>query len=189
MITKKNPSPGRQLKVGDEAVQKATGKNWTQWFALLDKARAQKMVHKDIAAYLHNEVGVSAWWSQMVTVGYEQERGLRVEHERCDGFAISGSKTVAVSVARLFEAFYDAKLRRRWLADAGFTIRKATPCKSLRITWVDGKTRIEVNLYSKGTSKSQVSVQHNKLASSKEAQRMKAYWAEALAGLKDLLEK
>jgi uncharacterized protein YndB with AHSA1/START domain len=91
-------------------------------------------------------------------------------------------------VNRLFKAFHDARIRQRWLADAGFTIRKATAGKSLRITWVDGKTSIEVNLYPKGTSKSQVSVQHNKLANNKEAQRMKAYWAEALAGLKELLE-
>lgn len=185
----KTAKPKRQVKVGDEAVHKATGKNWKEWYALLDKAGARKMVHKDIAAYLYNEVGVSGWWAQMVTVGYEQERGLRAKHEKCDGFAVSGSKTVAVSVERLFEAFHDPKARRHWLDDAGFTIRKATPARSLRITWVDGQTDVDVNLYPKGAAKSQVSVQHSKLSGTTEAARMKAYWAKALEKLKEFLEE
>jgi len=187
METKKKRQGKRQLKVSDEAVQKATGKTWAQWFTLLDKAGARKMGHKDIAAYLHNEVGVPHWWSQMVTVGYEQERGLRVQHQRCDGFSISGSKTVAASVDRLFEAFHDPKVCRRWLEDTAF-VRKATPGKSLRITWSDGTTSVEVNLYAKGASKSQVSVQHSKLTDAKEAQRLKAYWTAALDRLKQYLE-
>jgi len=48
------------------------------------------------------------------------------------------------------------RLRDRWLADPAFIIRKATPGKSLRITWVDGKTTLEVMLYPKGTGKTQV---------------------------------
>jgi hypothetical protein len=147
MPAAKKTKPRRQLKVGDAAVQKATGKTWTQWFALLEKVGARKMSHKDIAAHLHGAVGLSSWWSQMVTVGYEQERGLRVQHERCDGFSISGSKTVGVGVQRLFQAFHEPEVRRRWLDDTDVTVRKATPGMSLRITWVDGTTNVEVNFY------------------------------------------
>ena len=35
------------------------------------------MSHKEIAEYLNEKRGVPGWWSQMVTVTYEQERGLR----------------------------------------------------------------------------------------------------------------
>jgi len=188
MAAAKKTSSKRQLRVGDEAVQKATGKTWAQWFALLDKAGARTMSHKEIVSHLHGKVGVPAWWSQMVTVGYEQERGLRVEHERPDGFSISVSKTVAAGVDRLFEAFHERKVCRRWLEDSAFTVRKATPGKSLRITWIDGATSVEVNLYPKGDSKGQVSVQHSKLADAAEAQRMKAYWSAALMRLKEHLE-
>jgi hypothetical protein len=38
------------------------------------------MPHKQIAEYLYEKHGLSGWWSQVVTVVYEQERGLREKH-------------------------------------------------------------------------------------------------------------
>ena len=43
------------------------------------------------------------------------------------------------------------------------TIRKATPKKSLRVTWGDGRTSLNVSFQAKGAGKSQVVVQHVKL--------------------------
>jgi len=57
----------------------------------------------------------------------------------------------------------------------------------MRVTWPDG-TSLEVNFYSKGDSKSQVSVQHSKLKDSADVARRKAYWSAALARLKDFLK-
>jgi uncharacterized protein YndB with AHSA1/START domain len=91
-------------------------------------------------------------------------------------------------VSRLFAAWQDGRIRKRWLKDCNFVIRKATPPKSLRITWVDGKTNLDVGFYAKGQSKSLVSVQHGKLGDSHQAERMKAYWGEQLGRLKKLLE-
>ena len=95
MATQEQAAPG----MSDEAVRAKTGKSWSQWFAILDKAKAKDLPHKEITELLRGKHGVPPWWSQMVTVGYEQERGLRVKHQKCDGFSVSGSKTVAVSVA------------------------------------------------------------------------------------------
>ncbi len=136
---------------------------------------------------LSAEHRISPWWQQMVTVGYEQERGLRQEHEKPEGFQISRSKTLAASPAPVFAAFADQKRRRQWLQDSDFTIRKATPGKSLRITWADG-TSVEVMFYPKGANKTQVSVQHGKLANAKDAERMKAYWGEQLEKLAVFLD-
>ena len=69
------------------------------------------------------------------------------------------------------------------------TIRKATPNKSLRITWNDGKSSLEINFYSKDDDKSQVVVQHSKLPDAKSSAKMKAYWAKALDRLRASLEK
>ena len=68
------------------------------------------------------------------------------------------------------------------------SIRKATAPKSIRITWVDGRTSVEAMLYPKGDAKTQVTAQHSKLATAEEADRMKAYWARALDALKELME-
>jgi hypothetical protein len=66
-----------------------------------------------------------------------------------------------------------------------FVVRKATRNKSLRITWVDGQTSVEVLFYAKGKSKSQVVVQHSQLSDAKAAERMKGYWSEQLARLQE----
>ena len=135
--------------VGSDAVQAKTGKTWAEWFAVLDKAGAQQMPHPRIARYLAEQQGVSDWWCQMLTVGYEQARGLRAVHEKTDGFAANASKTFAVPAMDLYQAWADADRRNRWLADAPLNVRKATPGKSLRITWADGSS-VDTNLTAPG---------------------------------------
>src|SRR5690606_41586596 len=93
--------------VGSEAVERATSRSWAGWLGVLDRAGAQRMVHKDIARLLREKHGLSAWWSQMGTVGYEQERGLRQKHEKADGFAVYASKTIAAPVGAAYRAWTD----------------------------------------------------------------------------------
>jgi activator of Hsp90 ATPase-like protein len=180
--------PERGTRMSDAAVQAKTGKTWTEWFALLDAAGADKMSHQEIVAHLAGHTSIGGWWQQMVTVTYEQERGLRGKHERPDGYSISASKTVTVPISALYQAWTDELQRERWLGDLPLSIRKATPHRSLRITWADGKTQVEVNFYSKGAEKSQVAVQHSRLADAEEAQWMKVYWSERVERLKQVLE-
>jgi cephalosporin hydroxylase len=40
-----------KARMSDIAVQAKTGKNWQQWFAILDRADTMKMSHKEMAAY------------------------------------------------------------------------------------------------------------------------------------------
>ena len=78
----------------NNAVYNRTGRTWQEWFAILDASGALNMKHKEIAQYLYQKHRVSAWWSQMITVTYGQERGLRDKHQKSDGYAISVSKVV-----------------------------------------------------------------------------------------------
>src|SRR5690348_2978016 len=94
----------RLAGVGTAAVLRATGRPWSEWLSVLDRAGAGAMAHKDIARLLSRKYGVPDWWSQMVTVGYEQARGLRAAGERADGFAASASRTVQADLARLYDA-------------------------------------------------------------------------------------
>lgn len=87
-------STKKSTRMSDEAVQAKTGKNWEAWFKILDKAGAQKMNHKEIVAYLNQKHYVGPWWQQMVTVAYEQARGLREKHETATGYS---KKTPPVS--------------------------------------------------------------------------------------------
>lgn len=67
-------------------------------------------------------------------------------------------------------------------------IRQATANKSMRITWVDNKTSLEVNFYPKGQAKSQLVVQHGKLPDAQAAAKMKIYWSKKLDWLKEFLK-
>ncbi len=174
-------------KISSDAVQKATGKTWDEWLALLDAAGAKTMTHQQIVAVLSKN-GVGPWWQQMVTVGYEQARGLRVKHQRPDGFSINRSKTIAASIVAVFAAWSDKRQRGKWLADADFTVRKATANKSLRIAWSAGAGNLEVQFYAKGKDKCQVTIEHSRLKNEKAIAKMKAYWGEQLDKLKTLLE-
>jgi len=168
--------------IGSASVQAKTGKTWDEWFAVLDAAGAQAMPHPQIARYLQEQHGVPDWWRQMVSVGYEQARGLRQPHQKTDGFTANGSKTFSVPVATLYAACADEARRALWLPGAALTVRKATSDKSMRITWHDG-TNLDVDFYEKNAAKSQVSLQHSRLPDAETAAAMKAYWADALERL------
>ncbi len=87
----------------------------------------------------------------------------------------------------LYAAWTDEGLRKKWLPQK-ITITKSTENKSVRVLWSDNSTRLSVDLYPKGDSKSQMVVQHLKIPDSDMAAQMKEYWAERLNTLKGLLE-
>jgi uncharacterized protein YndB with AHSA1/START domain len=177
-----------ETPVSDESVLKATGKTWEEWNALLDEWGATGHTHTEIATYVHDVLGVPDWWSQSVTVVYERTRGMRVKYQGPDGFSISASKTVAVPVGVLFEAFVDDVERKRWLPDGGLSLRTAQENRTARFDWEDGTTRVNVGFTGKGPSKSSVALAHERLADADHAETMKAMWKERLADLKTLLE-
>ncbi len=176
--------------ISSEAAKAKTGKTLDEWFALLDKVGAADWPHKDIAAHLKGKCGCPSWWCQMIAVGYEQSRGLRSKNQGCAGdFTANASKTIAVPVAQLYKSWTAADALSRWLPDAGhMTVRKANLNKSLRITWIDGRSSVEVYFWIKGAAKSQVAVQHGKLKSAADVDHWKRYWSTALLKLQVLLE-
>lgn len=178
--------PKQSERMSDEAVRAKTGKTWDEWLAILDAAGARSLGHKEIVALLSERHGVGPWWRQMVTVTYEQARGMREKHQTASGYTANASRTIGVPVSRLFEAWSDEGFRHRWLP-AKMTIRKATPDKSLRITWEDG-SNVDVGLVSKGESKSQVAVEHAKLPDAEAVTRAKEYWKQALDRLREMVE-
>ena len=176
-------------RISDESVLKATGKSWNEWFSILNKAGAKKMEHKEIAEYLSTKQKVSDWWSQMVTVQYEQEVKGRKLHETTQGYQISKSKTLPFAVSKIFNAVHSPSQRKLWLKDHNIKISTSTKNKSIRGKWIDGKTNIEFQFYPKDKTKTQMVVQHNKISSDNEANKMKKYWEKSLLSLTIYLEK
>ena len=181
--------PGVKRPYSDAVILANTGKSWDEWFAVLDRWGAVERPHTEIARWVNQEHGVDGWWAQGVTVAYEQARGLRAPGQRRGGhFEVNASKTVAVPVERLYEAFADPALRERWLPGATFEVRTANPSKSIRANWDDGSTRLVVNFTARGDSKSQVALVHERIPDAATAAELKPWWRDRVAALKQLLE-
>jgi hypothetical protein len=179
------------LATSDETIRRRTGRGWEEWFDLLDEWGAPERTHRETARWVAELQGVDplAWNAQAVVGSYELARGLRVVGEHADGFTVTASKTVAVPVERLFAAFVDESLRARWLPDGELRQRTVIEPRSARFDWGDGDTRVVVGFQAKGDSKSMAALQHVRLADAEEAERMKAFWRERVATLKEVLER
>lgn len=182
-------APGARRPYSDDVLRANTGRTWDEWFALLDRWGAAERPHPEIARWLNEEQGVGGWWAQGVTVGYEQARGLRAPGQRRGGlFEVNASKTVAVPVDRLYEAFLDPGLRERWLPGVKLEIRAAKPGKSIRANWDDGSTRLVIAFTGRGDAKSQVALVHERVPDAETAAELKAWWRGRVAVLKEVLE-
>lgn len=172
----------------DDRVKAATGREWDEWFSILDRWGGQERRHSETAAFIAGEYGVPGWWAQSITVWYQRARGLRLKHQQADGFTISASKTIAVPVERVFDAFVDPGSRERWLTDGTMSLRTSQPGRTARFNWGDGATRVNVAFEAKGPAKTTVAVAHERLPDPDEAEAAKDAWRRRLADLKTLLE-
>ncbi|RIQ25071.1 hypothetical protein DY240_11590 [Jiangella rhizosphaerae] len=178
------------LATSDETIRERTGRGWEEWFDLLDEWGAAEKSHRETARWVADQLGVVplAWNAQAVVGSYERARLGRAVGQHEDGFTVSVSRTVAVSVERLYDAVVDATRRAGWLPEDRLLQRTATRPRSARFDWNGGATRVHVTFDVKDAGRSRVTVSHVRLADADAATAMKAFWQERLDGLKAWLE-
>lgn len=164
-------------RVSDAKVKERTGRGWTEWIEALDQAGAGALDHAAIARLVHERFGIDEWWSQTVTVGYEQAKGRRAEGQKCDGFAASVSRTVEQPIEQVHAVWAAGQWLKRI---PGAKITSATAPKYVRIRMPDG-TRAAVYLTAKEGGRTAVQVQHEKLAGPEAVEPSKALWRELIA--------
>lgn len=194
-------------RYSDEAVKKATGKVWSEWFKILDKAGMKSKEHKEVVQWLHaQELINSAWWCQGVTVEYEFHHGKRkVGETKESGFQVGVQKSFNLSRDKAWKLITSPRGLKVWLGDngefkpmAGYgyrtkdgtsgEIRTVDPGKRLRLSWKLPAQRqfstLQIYLLpvGKGTA---IRFHHEKLSGSAERQAMHKHWQEVL----DKLEK
>jgi hypothetical protein len=171
-------------RVKDEAVKKATGKTWNEWFTILDKAGARKEDHSAIAGYLSSNHIKNGWWAQMVTVEYEREHGMRKLLQRTDGsYSVTAHRTVDMPVSKLF-----SKWQRIVREDATLQRKKITPTtvranKTIRYTirYKGSDERVIVAFAAKDPASSRIGIDHERLASKSMVETSRAFWKKLLA--------
>jgi len=181
-----SPTPAASPGLSDKAVKAGTGRDWAEWIRWLDRAGAVHRPHPDIARLLQRDEGLSPWWAQTVTVGYERIKGLRqIGQKRSGSWEAVRSRTYPVPVRRLYAAF-GPRNRGRWLAEPGVRIRTSIANRSIRFSWPDG-TSVHAVFIDKGGSRSTVNVQHAKLASAADRDARKTWWGDRLDRLASYL--
>jgi len=184
---KAEPEPDYAALAGmsDDAVRAKTGRNWREWVALLDAERCAEKPHGEIARYV-SSLGTPDWWTQTVTVGYERIRGLRaIGQRRGGGYEASKSRTFAVPVDRLYQAFATARLRAQWLPEE-VDVRSSRANQRMRLRMPDD-TVVEIGFTEKTAGKSAVAVQHSKLPDRAAVDARKAWWSERFDALAEVL--
>jgi len=90
--------------VSDARLGSGTGRSAADWFALLDGARATRLSHERIAHLLMVDHEVAPWWAQVITVRYEQARGLPSPGLQPDGsYAVTLGRSLRGEPAELLE--------------------------------------------------------------------------------------
>ncbi len=177
--------------ISDDAVHKATGRSWRQWFDVLDEIGIEHD-HTTRARLLSDaEPGLTGWWVQMITVQFERERGLRkVGWSSSGGYQVSVTKTFAMDAERLWHsvlsspAFADAD----WVEGATWShgeeaveVRRVAPAKLLR--WFESKdsakSTVELHFDAKA-EKTTLTIRHHGLADEADREPARARWKNVM---------
>jgi len=174
----------KPLIYNNERYVNATGKNWKEWFTKLKKMGAEEMPHKQIAAMLEKQFGISAWWAQSITVRYEQETGRRIPGETCENtYQTTISKTVIGSVGEIFSRWIDnfsyrASLNGKKLKNEA-TTSVTKKWHYWRVKLANGSA-ISINFSQKEKDKILIQVNHDKLLNEEEILAWKNFWKKTL---------
>lgn len=177
-------------ELSDERVREATGLGWDEWVARIDAGPGRSASHPDIVAWVTERADFSGWWVQTVTVGYERITGIRLPGQMPDG-------TFTVSRSKLLGADRET-VRARILEDGGpdtlvpglaLAPRSRPGVKRPRFALTesgpDGDLDHGVLLLSTDAvdDRCRLTVTHEKIATSAEAEQWKKFWAEWLTTL------
>ncbi len=207
-------------EMSDSAVTEATGKGWEQWCDIIDrwagvdpksetsknetsrnetsKGKTGRPItdHTAIATYLRDELGVDAWWSQSVTVGYERITGLRLPYQRPDGtFTAGKSATLDVDGVQLRTMLLSEQDRQDLFPGHQTELLSRPDAKRMRVAIGTGVVEITIDPATTSSDdreqknespRYKVSVSHRKLATFDEVETWKHYWGEWLAAVGDL---
>ena len=193
----------------DAAASEATGKTLKKWFAELDALGGIEKGRRDLTSHLL-AAKLDEWWAVTVAVEYEKARGQAEKDGLPKGYSICSTKTIAAPLPDVFAAFGDARTLDRWLGaktkvsfeDGGklenadgdaMAFTRIRPNKDLRMTWkrpgLAAGSAVEVLFADKGKGKTGITLNHTRIQSRADADKLRAGWGSAFDSLKSLLEK
>ena len=170
-----------------EAIQRATGRPWTEWLKFFEEIGAAKLSHQEIVQKAGDLAGAPPWWRQTVTVAYEQHIGRRIPGQDCDGqFNVSVNKTVAGTLDEALKKWQNLTNGFAEFSDISVTrgphVSSTEKWRYWRCGLADG-SKVNVNFSLKSPGKSALSVQHEQLESREQVEHWRAYWKDFVRDL------
>lgn len=181
----------------EEAVLKATGRSWDQWFAYLREKGAMEMDHKAIVQLLATDGEVeSTWWQQSIAVEFEKSIGRRELGKTSDGsFQVGVRTTLPVDPEEAWKLMTSPAAAAIWLNGAevptepgetvtdkdghSYELRSVKHGEKLRLRRTDAETgetsTMQVNLEANKSGTS-VNFHHEGLADAGEREHKKEHW-------------
>jgi hypothetical protein len=100
--------------------------------------------------------------------------------------AVTVSRTLDASPSEVFRAFNDPK-RRQWSGALGWRVVSAVAPRFLRLMMHDG-TLVSVSIGRQGNARCAVDLEHSRLRTIGDGERLKAQWRDVIGGLAELLD-
>lgn len=174
-------------EVDDDAIRRATGRDWDEWCDLIDAWPGEDRGHRAIAAHVAEVYGVVGWWGQGVALGYERITGRRRVNQMADGtFSAGKSRTVTIDVDALRAAIVDDADRVELFPGLETRLRSKPTSKALRVGVAIDDEPVGSVLFSfvpKPGGRASITVTHDGLPDPAAVERWKAYWADWLAAI------
>ncbi|WP_255572816.1 hypothetical protein [Leucobacter tenebrionis] len=181
---------GNRTRAGNvEALERATGRPWSDWLRVFEAAGAREAGHTEIArvarAAMPEDLQNPDWWAQSAAIAFEQHAGLRVPGQSSSGtFRVGASRTLPLDRDAAIEAWAAAHGgRSEHLGHAaGEARRSRTDKRSFLRFDLEGAGRVEVSATPKG-EKTSLAVSQDGLADGERIEEWRAHWKSLLAEL------
>lgn len=164
--------------------ESATGRSWEEWVAFLDSIGARQLSHAEIARRILDTGLASGWWSQSITVAYEQHIGRRAPgQDRGGAYSASATKTCAGSLDEVLARWVDFMKDREELG--GIAVGRG-PDTSVTEKWrywrcgLEDGSRVNVTIGEKAPGKVLLAVQHERLETADHVEYWREFWKPVL---------
>ena len=166
------------------SIENATGKRWDKSVEFLEGIDARELGHADIARKLSEQMGMTGWWAQTITVAFEQQIGRRKPGQTNHGkYQLTVSKTVVGTLDQALFEWLTVTGRRRTFSGISVNGNPSTSRSEKFRYWhclLSDGTRVTVGISQRGPGKSIIGLSRDKLKSADEIDRRRP-WRSLLA--------
>lgn len=174
-------------KENTENYAENTGRSWTEWLTFLDGINARDLSHTEIAKRVKDTGEVTGWWSQSITVAYEQHIGRRLPGQRADGsFEVSVTRKLDGMMDDVMARWAKSMAGREEIGGTAAAKESETSNTGKRCYWrlpLKDKSKVVVITEPKETGKVLLTVVHEKLPSPEAVEQWRAVWKDEVQKL------